>query len=75
MPGKVTRLHCFRYFMWLYVKHFVFSVQIQTISNLKERKEQVIAAVRTVSTESLEKVWKNKNSRIIHIITVNGGHI
>ena len=60
------------FFLWGYVKNYVFSVEIQSLSHMKERIKQAIEAV---STETLEKVWKNINSRINHIIRVNGGHI
>lgn len=34
--------------------------------------EQVTAAV---STQTLEEVWENMNSRIIHFIKIDEGHI
>lgn len=51
------------------MKNCVFYVQIQSIYHMKERIEH---AIEIVSTETLEKVWNNINSRFNHIIRVNG---
>lgn len=58
--------------MWVYVRKFVFPVQIRFLSNMKERIEQMIAAG---GIEPQEKMWKKSNSIIIHIMRVDGGHI
>lgn len=60
------------FFTWGFVEPFVYSVQIKYPSHMKESIEQAIASV---STETLEKAWKNINFRICNIIRVNGGHI
>lgn len=71
-PARSPDLTPLDFFLWGYVKNYVFSVEIQSLSHMKERIKQAIEAV---STETLEKVWKNINSRINHIIRVEGGHI
>lgn len=54
------------------MEKYVFPVQIQSLPQMKERVEQTIAAVSTVT---LKEVWKNMNSEINHTIRVNGGLI
>lgn len=54
------------------VRHYVFSVLVQSLSNLKKKINQEIAVV---STEYLEKVWKYTNYKTNRIIIVNGCHI
>lgn len=71
-PPRSPDLTPLDFFLWGYVKDFVFSEEITSLSHMKERINQAIAGI---STETLEKVWKNMNSRINHVVRVNGGHI
>lgn len=50
------------------MKNYVFHFQIQSLFYTKESLEEAIASV---STGSLEKVWKNKSYTVNHIIKVN----
>lgn len=58
--------------MRAFVKSYFFSVQIKSLLHMKKRDEQAITAV---STEILEMVLKNINSRTSHIIRENVGHV
>lgn len=71
-PPRSPDLTPLDFFLWGYVKDFVFSEEITSLSHMKERINQ---AIEGISTETLEKVWKNMNSRINHLVRVNGGHI
>lgn len=71
-PPRSPDLTPLDFFLWGYVKNYAFSVEIQSLSYMKERIKQAIEAV---SIETFEKVWKNINTRINHIIWVSRGHI
>lgn len=53
----------------VFEKTHVVPVRRQSLSHMEQRIEQAIAAV---SCDTLQKVFKNVNSKIIHISIVNG---
>lgn len=58
--------------LWGYVKDFVFSVKIKSLSHMKE---SINRAIEVVSVETGEKPWENVNSRNKHFLMVIGGYI
>lgn len=55
MTAKVTRIDSFIFLFVGYVESYVSSVQIQSLSPLKEKIEQAIVAVSTECMETFEK--------------------
>lgn len=54
------------------MKGFVFSVQITSLCLMKQRIEK---AIECIITQTIGKVWKNRNSENSHPVRVSGGHI
>lgn len=50
----------------------LYSVEITFQSHEEERIKQVVEGIRT---QTLEKMWKNMNSKINHSVRINGGYI
>lgn len=59
-------------FLSRYINTYVFFMEKHSLSHINKRFEEVITGL---TIESLEKVWKNMNNTIYHIIRVNYGHV
>ena len=60
------------FFLWGYVKDKVFRTPVQNVTQLKRRITQ---AIRSVTQEMLQNVWRNLENRLNAIIRENGRHI
>lgn len=56
LPGRSPGLIPLDFFMWVYVKGYVFSLQIQSLSNMKERFEQTNVALWSETLKRREKI-------------------
>lgn len=55
-----------------YMEDFVFFVEIASLSRIKLTIKQ---AIECISTRTLQMEWKNMNSNINNVVSVNGGHV
>lgn len=72
MASDMTEFGTSRFLLVVFVKDFVFSQEKTSLSQMKER---VNGTIEGINAESLEKMLKNMNSRIRHLVRVDGGHM
>lgn len=60
------------FFLWGFVKDKVFETSVSNITQLKRR---ITTAIRSVTQEMLNNVWRNLENRFHAIIRESGGHI
>lgn len=71
MAAKVIRPGPLDLFLLGYVKGFVFSVSISSLSHMEQRTKQ---AIECTGTQILEKIWKNMSARTTYVLRADGGH-
>lgn len=71
-PPRSPDLNPCDFFLWGYLKELVYSPLPR---NLDELRANIETAIKSIKTETLEKVAKNFEKRCIAVISAKGGHI
>lgn len=54
------------------MKDSVFSVEVLSLFYLEQKSKQ---AIKSISTKTIQKLWKNMNARINYVVKVNDENI